>query len=121
LDVTPDRIWLIDKSALGRLGGSIDADAWLERVRRGLVRITAPTALEVGYSARSGPDWHRLVEEAPLALIPMESLTPQIERRALTVQGMLADRGEHRAPSVPDLLVAAADVTGQPVERIRVH
>jgi predicted nucleic acid-binding protein len=54
------------------------------------------------------------------------------------VQLLLADRGQHRAPSIPDLLVAAAAelsgltvlaldkdfeliarITGQPVERLR--
>lgn len=130
--------WLIDTSALARLRGSIDADLWLERVQRGLVRITAPTVLEVGFSARSGSDWHTIVDEAPVALMPIESLTPHIERRAIAVQGVLADRGKHRAPSVRDLLIAAtaelsgltvlhvdkdfdliADITGQQVERLR--
>jgi predicted nucleic acid-binding protein len=70
--------------------------------------------------------------------MPVEYLTPAIEQRAEVVQGLLADRGQHRAPSVPDLLIAAAaelldltvlhmdkdfeliaEVTGQPVERLR--
>jgi len=85
--------WLIDKSALTRLGVSADAAAWAERIQRGLVRIATVT--------------------------------------------LLADRGQHRAPSVPDLIIAAiaetaglvvlhndkdfdliADVTGQPVQRL---
>lgn len=70
--------------------------------------------------------------------MPIEYLTPAIEDRAVEVQTILADLGQHRAPSVPDLLVAAAaelasltvlhvdkdfeliaKVTGQPVERLR--
>ncbi len=51
--------WLIDKSALVRLGGSPDAEAWAHRVERGLVRIATVTLLEVGYSARSEPSWPR--------------------------------------------------------------
>jgi predicted nucleic acid-binding protein len=136
--VTTDEEWLIDKSALARLGRTVDADLWLTRVQRGLVRITAPTVLELGFSARAAPDWHTLVEEAPVSLMPIESLTPHIERRAVAVQGMLAERGEHRGPSVPDLLIAAtaelvgltvlhvdkdfeliAGLTGQQVERLR--
>ncbi len=132
--------WLIDKSALARLAFSSEAAVWVDRVQRGLVRITAPTLLELGLSARSGLDWRRLVEGPPATLMPIESLTPQIERRALSVQGILAGRGEHRAPSVPDLLIAAtaelaglvvlhvnkdfeliADVTGQVVERLRLR
>ena len=43
----------------------------------------------------------------PLSLMPIEYLTPAIEDRAFQVQMLLADRGQHRAPSIPDLLVAA--------------
>ena len=39
--------------------------------------------------------------------MPLEYLTPAIEDRALEVQLLLADRGQHRAPSIPDLLIAA--------------
>jgi len=61
-----------------------------------------------------------------------------MEDRAVDVQLLLADRGQHRAPSIPDLLVAAAaelsgltvlavdkdfdliaEITGQPIERLR--
>ncbi|MDA8063346.1 MAG: hypothetical protein M0T80_13115 [Actinomycetota bacterium] len=45
--------WLVDKSALARLGHSAQADVWAERINRGLVRITTVTLLEIGYSARS--------------------------------------------------------------------
>ena len=48
--------WLIDKSALVRLGASPQAAEWASRIERGLVRITTVTRLEVGYSARSGAD-----------------------------------------------------------------
>lgn len=130
--------WLIDKSALARLGTSADAEQWAERIGRGLVRITTVTLLEVGFSARSGPDFRQATRRPPLSLMPVEYLTPAMEQRALEVQLLLADQGRHRAPGVPDLLVAAAaeragctllhldkdfeliaDVTGQPTERIR--
>ena len=39
--------------------------------------------------------------------MPVEYLTPAIEDRAVAVQAELADRGQHRAASIPDLLVAA--------------
>jgi len=70
----------------------------------------------------------------------VEYLTPAIEDRAVEVLTLLADRGQHRAPSVPDLIIAAtaelagltvlhldkdfdviADVTGQPVEHLNVR
>jgi hypothetical protein len=129
--------WLIDKSALVRLASSPDAQAWAARIDRGLVRISTLTRLEVGFSARSAEDIHRSFEEPPLASMPVEYLTPLIEDRAVTIQHALATRGEHRAPSIPDLQIAAtaelaqltvlhvdkdfeliAGLTGQPVERL---
>ena len=69
--------------------------------------------------------------------MPVEYLTPAIEDRAVAVQTALAERGRHRAPSVPDLLIAAtaelvgltvlhldkefeliAEITGQPAQRL---
>jgi hypothetical protein len=67
-------------------------------------------------------------------------VTPAIEDRAVEVLALLADRAQHRAPSVPDLIIAAtaelagltvlhfdkdfdviADVTGQSLERLNVR
>lgn len=130
--------WLIDKSALVRLGQSPDADEWAGRIQRGMVRITTMTRLEVGYSARSGVQAREAFRRVPLSLMPVEYLTPVIEERAVEVQLLLADRGQHRAPSIPDLLIAScaeragltvlhldkdfeliAEATGQVVERLR--
>jgi predicted nucleic acid-binding protein len=130
--------WLIDKSALVRLSASPDAAEWARRIERGLVRITTVTRLEVGYSARSGADLRAGLQEPPVSVMPVEYLTPAIEDRAVGVLSLLADRGQHRAPSVPDLVIAAAaelagltvlhcdkdfdlivSVTGQPAEWLR--
>lgn len=100
--------WLIDKSALARIGHSSDAEVWASRIDRGLVGITTVTLLEVGYSARSGLDLARALDSPPIASMPIEYLTPAIEERAMQVQRILAERGQHRAPSIPDLLIAAA-------------
>ena len=100
--------WLIDKSALVRLGSSPDAASWASRIERGLVRITTVTRLEVGYSARSGADLRAGLRNPPVSAMPVEYLTPAIEDRAVGVLTLLADRGQHRAPSVPDLIIAAA-------------
>jgi predicted nucleic acid-binding protein len=105
--------WLIDKSALVRLAASPDAADWASRIQRGLVRITTVTRLEVGYSARSGPDLRAGLRQPPVSAMPVEYLTPSIEDRAVEVLTLLADRGQHRAPSIPDLLIAAtAELTG---------
>lgn len=132
--------WLIDTSALARLAASPDAEIWADRIDRGLVRICTVTRLEVGYSARSGPELRSAARRAPLAAMPIEYQTPVTEDRAVEVQTLLADRGHHRAPSVPDLIVAAtaelaglvvlhidkdfdliAGVTGQEVERLAIE
>jgi predicted nucleic acid-binding protein len=129
--------WLIDKSAFARLGVVPDAEAWIQHIDRGLVRICTVTRLELGYSARSGAALREEVGNAPVSQMPLELLTPAMEYRALEVQQLLADRGLHRGPSIPDLLVAAvaekadlivlhvdedfeiiAGLTGQPVQRL---
>jgi len=131
--------WLIDKSALVRLASSADAAQWAARIERGLVRIATVTRLEVGYSARSGPDLRSDLRRPPLAVMPVEYQTPVIEDRAVEVLTLLADRGQHRAPSIPDLIIAAtaelagltvlhfdkdfeiiAAITGQPLERLNI-
>lgn len=129
--------WLIDKSALGRLHLAVNASEWADRIDRGLVRICPATVLEVGFSARSATAHRALLTQPPVAQMAVEYLTPKIEDRAVEVQSVLAARGHHRAPSIPDLLIAAtaelaeltvlhldkdfdliADVTGQQVERL---
>ncbi|WP_431943542.1 PIN domain nuclease [Micromonospora marina] len=131
--------WLIDKSAYVRLqlGQTANRDEWSARISRGLVRLSTITRLELGYSARSGEAGRRQFAAPPLSLMPVEHLTPAIEDRALEVQMLLADRGQHRAPSIPDLLIAAtaektgltvlavdkdfdliAELTGQPIETL---
>lgn len=39
--------------------------------------------------------------------MPVEYLTPKIEDRAIEIQSALASLGQHRAPSIPDLLIGA--------------
>ena len=46
-------------------------------------------------------------------MMPVEYLTPAIEDRALEVHLLLANKGHHRASSIPDLLIAAtAELAG---------
>lgn len=108
-----DRPWLIDKSALVRLGKCRERAAWEQRIERGLVHVTTITLLEAGYSARSAADMDELLDLPPLSLMPVEYLTPAAEKRAVEVLRNLAGRGQHRAPSIPDLLVAAAAERGR--------
>ena len=105
--------WLIDKSALVRLAGSPDAAAWANRIERGLMHITTVTLLEVGYSARDARDLDAGLNRPPVASMPVEYATPAAEDRAVEVLRLLAARGRHRAPSIPDLMIAAiAEIAG---------
>ena len=132
--------WLIDKSAFSRLHLALDVAEWASRIERGLVRISTLTRLEIGYSARSAADHRLLLTGSPIGAMPVEYLTPRIEDRAVEMQTLLAERGLHRAPSIPDLLIAAsaelseltvlhvdkdfeliASITGQSVERLDVR
>ena len=132
------KAWLVDKSALVRLGDSPDAALWASRISAGLVHMSSITRLEVGYSARSSKELLSSFQSPPLSRMPIEQLTPSIEDRAWEVLKDLARSGKHRAPSIPDLLVAAtaekceltilhvdkdfeliSKVTGQPHERLK--
>ena len=114
-----------------------DIAEWNSRIERGLLRLSAVTRLELGFSARSGEAAREAFGLPPLSLMPIEHLTPAMEDRAFEVQMLLADRGQHRAPSIPDLLIAAtaekagltvlavdkdfdliAEITGQSVETL---
>jgi predicted nucleic acid-binding protein len=128
---------LIDKSALVRLGASAEAAAWADRIQRGMVHIATVTLLEVGHSARDADDLHAGLHGPPVGSMPVQYATPTAEDRAVQVLGLLAGRGQHRAPSIPDLIIAAtaesaglvvlhddkhfdliAEITGQPVQRL---
>jgi predicted nucleic acid-binding protein len=129
--------WLIDKSALTRINTA--SDEWLSRIQRGLVRISTVTLLEVGFSTRNGAAHRLTLGDPPVSSMSVEHLTPAIEARAVEIQMLLADRGQHRSPSIPDLLIAAtaeiarltvlhidedfdliAAITGQSIERLDV-
>lgn len=120
-----------------RLGASDESQAWAERIQRGLVRIATVTLLEIGYSARDARDLEAGLHGPPVGSMPVQYATPVAEDRAVHVLRLLADRGHHRAPSVPDLIIAAtaesaglvvlhqdkdfdliAQVTGQAVQRL---
>lgn len=126
--------WLVDKSVLARVDVSTVADALLPRVQAGQVGVALVTELEVGYSARSGSDYHATRQNLLDLLIPV-AMPVRAEERARELQRDLVLRGQHRGVSVPDLVLAAiadieeltllhydgdfeliSDVTGQPAE-----
>ena len=120
-----------------RLGVNEAAAVWAQRSERGLVRIATVTLLEVGYSARDATDLDNGLHEPPVGSLPIEYATPIAEDRAVNVLKLLAARGPHRAPSIPDLIIAAiaesaglvvlhndtdfvliAEMTGQHIQRL---
>lgn len=130
--------WLIDKSAIVRLPELTNKEVWFERIESGLVHISTITRLEVGYSARSAKDLEETFTTPPFSMMPVQGLTPAIEDLAWQTLRHLAKKGQHRAPSIPDLLIAAtaqlmgsvvlhndkdfdliAKITGQKVEKLK--
>jgi predicted nucleic acid-binding protein len=106
-ETTPRAEWLIDTSALVRLGASTEP----ERIQRGMVRVATVTLLEVGYSARDATDLDAGIRGPPVSSMPIEYITPIAEDGAVHVLTLLAARGHHRADLV-------AEITGQPVQRL---
>lgn len=125
---------LIDTSVIARAHKPPVAAAVEPKVLGGLLASCSITDLEQLFSARSGKE-HR-ARRADIALrfvrVPIDQQTLD---RAVEVQGLLADKGQHRAAGIPDLVVAAvaeraglavlhydsdfdliASVTGQPTE-----
>lgn len=105
-------VYLADKSALARMRLP-EVRARLEPILvDGLVATCGIVDLEVGYSARNAVVHADVRRER--AALPRATMDEAVFRRALEVQGMLAERGEHRLP-IPDLLIAAtaeqADLT----------
>ena len=98
--------YLADTSALSRMGSHPGVRAALgELVAEGRVAWSDPTRLEMGLSARNGPD-HEDLQRAFDGL-PHARISPRDYDRAWQVQGQLAALSRHRGVALPDLLVAA--------------
>jgi predicted nucleic acid-binding protein len=97
--------YLPDKSVWARLGQSAVQAALAPHVDRGLVGTCAIIDLEILFSARTGAEHdHFRAQRDAFEYFPM---TDEIARRAIEVQGLLAQRAQHRSVSIPDLLIAA--------------
>lgn len=126
--------YLLDTSAWARMDAAAVAARCLPLVRSGLVATCSIVDLEVLYSARSPATYRATRADRALALdlLPIEQ---RVLDRAVDVQAALAERGEHRGASLPDLIIAAAaeragvtvlhydadyeliaSVTGQPID-----
>jgi len=122
--------YLADKSALARMPHAAVHSRLEPLLVDGLVATCGIIDLEIGFSAQSS-SVHRDVRRERRSL-PRATIDDGVLERAFEVQGLLADRGQHRLP-IPDLIIAAAaessgltllhydadferiaDVTGQP-------
>lgn len=107
--------FLADKSALARLGDPRVRHVLGPLVERGLVATCWATRLELGQSVRSATEHDEVMADHDV-LYPLAATGERAWRRALQVQRELAARGHHRAPGVPDLVVAAtAELAGMTV------
>lgn len=126
---------LPDTSVWQRRSQRAVADAIAAAVEADAVVMVDPIELELLRSAFGAKDHAELrLEYRDLHRLP---LTAAIGKRAIDVQGALAERGYHRGPSVTDLLAAAAaehaeaevwhcdrhfeliaGVTGQPIRKV---
>lgn len=98
--------FLADKSALTRRETRPEAREVLEPLLvAGEIATCGIVDLELLYSARDRPTYRALVEA--LRGMPRAPVDDEVIGRALEVQSMLAERSQHRAVSLPDLLVAA--------------
>ncbi|WP_406402243.1 PIN domain nuclease [Streptomyces sp. NBC_00879] len=104
---------LIDTSAAARILTNKSArERWSEHLAEGVIGLCDITEMEILFSAQSLAD--RLAKEELLAeLFNWTPVPDDVYRRALAVQRMLTERGEHRSAGPVDLLVAAtAELSG---------
>ena len=98
--------YVVDTSVFARLSKPAVAAAFAPLVAEGRVGLCAPVAFELGFSARSHSDYVALLGR--FAAFPPVPITDGDRRRCLEVQEALSARGQHRALSLVDALVAAA-------------
>lgn len=97
--------YLVDTSVFARLSKPAVAAAFAPLVAEGQVGMCAPVAFELGFSARNHADYLAVTERlGAFATVPV---TEADHQRALQVQEELSARGQHRALSLVDALVAA--------------
>lgn len=98
--------YLIDKSALARMEHPRVRARIEPIIESGEAATCAIIDLEVLYSTRNHAEHVRTRTRREFAYQRVV-LTDGIFRRAIEVQGMLAQTGKHRLP-IPDLIIAAA-------------
>ncbi len=99
-------VYLADKSALTRREIRPEVREIVEPLLlAGRIATCGVVDLELLFSARSPAVYAELA--SLLRALPRAPVTEAVLDRALAVQAMLAERSQHRAVPLPDLLVAA--------------
>ena len=98
--------YLIDKSALARMPDAPVQARLVPILEAGEAATCVIIDLEVLYSTRNAGEHSRARRRRGLAYRHVPLLEATIER-AIEVQGLMAQRGQHRVP-IPDLIIAAA-------------
>jgi predicted nucleic acid-binding protein len=125
--------YLIDKSALARMPLEPVRARLAPIIEAGQAATCAVIDLEVLYSARNHEE-HETIRQRRMFAYRSVPITQGTLTRAVSIQGQLARKGQHRVP-IPDLIIAAvaeeagltilhydhdydiiAEATGQPVE-----
>jgi predicted nucleic acid-binding protein len=97
--------YLAEKSALARMRNAAVRARLEPLLVDGLVATCGIIDLEIGFSAQTAAVHHDIRRER--RSLPRARIDDDVLDRAFEVQGLLADRGQHRLP-IPDLVIAAA-------------
>ncbi len=97
--------YLADTSVFSRLSKPAVAAAFAPLAAERRVGLCAPVVFELGYSARSHTDYVALADR--VTAFPIVPVSDADHRRSMEVQAELSSRGQHRALSLVDALVAA--------------
>jgi predicted nucleic acid-binding protein len=101
---------LIDKSAWVQQTYSDSARERVDLLRvSGRLHLCAVTIAELLYSSRSAEEM--AADEADLSLVSVLHIDTYVEEKVTEIMRLLAARGQHRAPSLADLFVAAVALT----------
>jgi predicted nucleic acid-binding protein len=98
---------LVDNSVLTRTTKAPVAARVEPMIAGGLLATCSVTDLEQLFSARSGAEHRERRDEIALRYT-LVAIGQKVLDRAVEVQGLLADRGQHRGANIPDLIIAAA-------------
>jgi len=98
---------LVDNSVLTRMGKGPVASRIEPMIVSGTLATCSMTDLELLFSARNGEEHRARRDDFALRFLHVQ-LDQRMFDRAIEVQGLLAEKAQHRAASIPDLVVAAA-------------